>query len=96
MGIERVVDIADNGQHLSLLRGFLLVSRDRAEVGRVPLDDICALIVHGHGTTLSANLITALAQRNVFVVLCGSNHQRSPACGRYRATTRKARECGRR
>lgn len=75
MGIGRVVDIAENGQHLSLLRGFLLVSREREEVGRVPLDDIAALIVHGHGTTLSANLITALAQRNVFAVICGSNHQ---------------------
>ncbi|MBV7257481.1 type II CRISPR-associated endonuclease Cas1 [Pacificimonas sp. WHA3] len=75
MSIDRVVDIADNGQHLSLHRGFLLVSRDHEEVGRVPLDDISALIVHGHGTTLSANLIAALAERSVFGVLCGRNHQ---------------------
>jgi len=75
MSIDRVVDIAENGQHLSLYRGFLLVSRDREEVGRVPLDDISALIVHGHGTTLSANLIAALAERSVFGVICGSNHQ---------------------
>ena len=74
MAIERIVDIAGEGRHLFLTRGFLAVSYDREELGRVPLDDIAALIIHGFGTTLSANLLAALAQRHVFVVLCDQSH----------------------
>jgi CRISPR-associated protein Cas1 len=38
-------------------------SQDREEVGRIPLDDVHAVLLHAHGTTWSANLITALAER---------------------------------
>lgn len=72
--MERVVDIASDGRHLSALRGFLLVSEDRQEIGRVPLDDIAAVIVHAHGVTWSTNLAVALAERGVPLVLCGQNH----------------------
>lgn len=74
MTIERIVDIEREGRHLSLTRGFLAVSHDREELGRVPLDDIAALIIHGFGTTVSANLLAALAERQVFVVLCDQSH----------------------
>jgi len=72
--MERIVDIATDGQHLSVHRGFLIVERDRQEVGRVALDDIHALIVHAHGTTWSANLVAALAGRGAPIVFCGANH----------------------
>ena len=49
--MERVVDIAIDGRHLSAQRGFLIVSEDRREVGLVPLDDVAAVIVHAHGVT---------------------------------------------
>ena len=38
----RIVDVATDGLGLSLHRGFMFVSREREEVGRVPLDDIHA------------------------------------------------------
>jgi CRISPR-associated protein Cas1 len=38
-------------------------SQDREEVGRIPLDDVHAVLLHAHGTTWSANLIAALAER---------------------------------
>lgn len=74
MTIERIADISGQGRHLSLTRGFLAVLHDREELGRVPLNDIAALIIHGFGTTLSANLLSALAQRHIFVVLCDKFH----------------------
>ena len=40
----------------------------------MPLDNVAALIVHGHGSTFSANLVSALAERNVFTVFCNANH----------------------
>src|SRR4051812_19994992 len=58
--MERIVDIATDGRHLSAYRGFLIVAEDRQEVGRIPLDDIAAVIVHAHGVTWSTNLIVAL------------------------------------
>lgn len=72
--MDRIVDIATDGRHLSLYRGFLLVEEKREEVGRIPLDDIHAVILHAHGTTWSANLIAALAERGAPIVHCGSNH----------------------
>lgn len=72
--MDRIVDIATDGLHLSTLRGFLLVSRDHAEVGRIALDDIAALIVHAHGVTWTTNLVIQLAERGAIMVLCAANH----------------------
>lgn len=38
--IGRVVEIAEDGRHLSKERGFLKVSCGSEELGRVPLDDV--------------------------------------------------------
>jgi CRISPR-associated protein Cas1 len=78
--MERIVDIATDGQHLSAYRGFLVVSKDKEEVGRVPLDDVASVIVHAHGVTWSTNLMVALAQRGALVVLCGPNHAPVAVC----------------
>ncbi|MCG2840650.1 type II CRISPR-associated endonuclease Cas1 [Sandaracinobacter sp. RS1-74] len=78
--MERIVDIATDGRHLSAHRGFLVVAEDRVEVGRVPLDDIAAVIVHAHGVTWSTNLVVALAERGAILLLCGSNHAPVAVC----------------
>lgn len=78
--MERIVDIATDGRHLSAYRGFLVVSEERVEVGRIPLDDVAAVIVHAHGVTWSTNLIVALAERGALLVLCGSNHVPVAVC----------------
>jgi CRISP-associated protein Cas1 len=72
--MDRIVDIATDGLHLSALRGFLLVSQDREEVGRIALDDVSALIVHAHGVTWTTNLVVQLAERGAIMVLCAANH----------------------
>jgi CRISPR-associated protein Cas1 len=78
--MERIVDIATDGRHLSAHRGFLIVAQDRVEVGRVPLDDVAAVIVHAHGVTWSTNLAVALAERGAILLLCGSNHAPVAVC----------------
>ena len=72
--IGRIVEIAEDGRHLALHRGFLTVSVKGAEIGRLPLDDIAALIAQAHGLTYSNNLLVALADRGIPVVLCSANH----------------------
>lgn len=78
--MERIVDIATDGRHLSLLRGFLVVTEDRQEVGRIPLDDIAAVIIHAHGVTWSTNVVVALAERGAPVVFCAANHAPVALC----------------
>ncbi|MCR9221742.1 MAG: type II CRISPR-associated endonuclease Cas1 [Alphaproteobacteria bacterium] len=69
----RVVEVAREGAHLALSRGFMQVREGGEEVGRVALADIQALVVRGYGATLSVNLIAALSEAGVPVVLCGAD-----------------------
>src|SRR5690606_18138697 len=78
--VDRIVDIATDGRHLSAYRGFLIVSEDREEVGRIPLDDVAAVVVHAHGVTWSTNLVVALAERGAIMLLCGRNYAPVAAC----------------
>lgn len=72
--MDRIVDIATDKRHLSVSRGFLTISEDHEEIGRVPLDDIAAVIVHAHGVTYSNTLFVRLAERGAPLILCAPNH----------------------
>ncbi len=69
------MEISHEGRHLSVYRGFLKVAeRDtKAELGKVPLEDIDALILSGPQITLSKNLMVELAERKALIVICGKN-----------------------
>lgn len=71
--VTRVVEIAQDGRYLSKHRGFMVVRSGDDEVGRVPLDDITALILSAHQITLSKTLIMELAERRAPVITCGKN-----------------------
>lgn len=71
--IGGIVEVADSGRHLSVFRGFLKVADDSGEIGRVPLDDISALVLSGPQVTLSKRLMTELAERKAVIVTCGRN-----------------------
>jgi CRISPR-associated protein Cas1 len=73
--VGRVVEVATDGRHLAVDRGFLTIAEKGAEVGRVPLDDLAAVVANAHGLTYSNNLMVTLAARGVPVVLCGPNHR---------------------
>lgn len=72
--VGRVVEIATDGRHLSIFRGFLVVNERGEEVGRVPMDDVAAVVANAHGLTYSNNALIELSNRGVPVVLCGANH----------------------
>ncbi len=72
--VGRVVEIETDGRHLAINRGFLIVSEKGMEIGKVPLDDIAAVIANAHGLTYSNNALVELSERGVPVVLCGRNH----------------------
>lgn len=71
--IGRIVEIAENGRHLAKDRGFLTVSADGEQIGRVPLDDVAAVLATAPGTTVSCVLLAELAARGVSFTVCGRN-----------------------
>mgnify|MGYP003665919103 CR=1 FL=1 len=71
--IGRVVEVAREGAHLSLDRGFMRVSESGEEVGRIAVEDMSALIVRGYGATVSVNLCARPSDAGIPVVLCGAN-----------------------
>lgn len=72
--LGRVVEVAEDGRHLAKLRGFLVISARGEELGRVPLDDLAAVIATAPGTTTSCTLLAELATRGVPFVLCGRDY----------------------
>ena len=73
--VGRVVEVATDRRHLSIERGFVVVTEAGVEVGRVALDDIAALIANAHGLTYSNALLVRLASLGIPTVLCGDNHR---------------------
>lgn len=73
--VGRVVEIIQDGRHLNLSRGFLVVSAEGREIGRIALDAIGAVIANAHGLTYSNSLLTELSRRGIPVVLCGPHHR---------------------
>lgn len=75
--LGRIVEVASNHRHLLIYRGFLLIKDtqgDRKELGRIPLDDISALIGNAHGLSYTNHVLVQLAERGIPFVLCGNNH----------------------
>lgn len=73
--VGRFIDISTDGLHLSVERGFLRLSRADETIGRVPLDDIAAVLVHAHGTSFSMHLVDRLAAQKAPLVLCDRSHR---------------------
>ena len=73
--MDQIIDITQEGRHLSRDRGFLKVEQDGQTIGLVPLDQITAVIVHAHGITWTQSLLVELAERGAHVVFCAANHQ---------------------
>jgi len=75
--LGRIVEIAEDNRHLSVYRGFLVVKAtdgDKKELGRIPYDDICAVIANAHGLSYTNNVLIMLAEQGVPFVLCANNH----------------------
>jgi CRISP-associated protein Cas1 len=72
--VGRVVEIASDGRHLSVFRGFLVVAERGTEIGRVAMDEVAAVIANAHGLTYTNNALVELSARGVPIVLCGANH----------------------
>lgn len=73
--VGRIIELATDGRHASLHRGFIVISEQGTEVGRVGIDGVAALVANAHGLTFTNNLLVELARRAIPVVLCGPQHR---------------------
>lgn len=55
-------------------RGFLVIRDSESELARIPLDDIAAVIGNAHGITYTNNVLVALAERKVPLIVTAANH----------------------
>lgn len=63
---------------LSLFRGFLRIEAKGdhwKEIGRIPLDDIVAVVSNAHGITYTNNIMVELARRGIPFVLTSDDHE---------------------
>lgn len=74
----QIVEITQPGYWIHKARGFLEVLNRDEQVGRVPLDDIAAVIVSVPGCSVSTVLLDEMSQRNIPLVICGANYL--PSC----------------
>lgn len=72
---ERIIEIEQDERHLSLDRGFLVVSSKEAETAKIPIDDLLGIVIHAYSTSLTHHLIAELMNHNVAVVFCDRKHQ---------------------
>ena len=69
----KIVEISQSGVHLKLYHGFMVVHKDKEEIGREPISDIDCMLVYGYGVTYSHNLLVKFCEVNIPIILCGNN-----------------------
>jgi CRISPR-associated protein Cas1 len=72
--IGGILEIAHNDRFLSLYRGFVCIKDHGGEIGRVPLDDLTAVLLTADQISLSKALMTALMERGIPLVSCGAHY----------------------
>jgi CRISPR-associated protein Cas1 len=75
--LGRVIEISSEGQSVAKKRGFMVIEAAGREVGRVPLDDIAALVVTARDACVTIQLLSALSERGIPIVLTGADFQPS-------------------
>ena len=71
---NRILEISQMGAYLSIERGFIKISIENDKDYKVPIDDIGSIIANSYRLSYSNNLLVSLAERNIPLIICGSNH----------------------
>ncbi len=70
----RILEITHMQAHLSLHRGFIVVSIKDGKSYEIPLSDIGGIIANSYSLTYSNNLLVKLSEENIPFIICGPNH----------------------
>ncbi|MCH9845574.1 MAG: type II CRISPR-associated endonuclease Cas1 [Alphaproteobacteria bacterium] len=69
-----VIEIAENGKHLCLSRGFLRIMQHDEILADIPLADIAVVILSARQITLTRSILAELASYNVPLITTGHNY----------------------
>lgn len=73
--LGRIIEIAEEGRHLSVTRGFMVVTgKEQGEIARIALDDIAVILAHAHQLSYSNHLLMECCARGIGFVFTGTNH----------------------
>lgn len=72
--IKRTVEISTDGCYVHLKHSQLLIEKDGAKLGSVPIEDLAVLIIDNNRITISSGLLATLAEANVAVVFTDQKH----------------------
>jgi len=72
--IKRIIEISTAPAYISVKNLQLVLKREGAIVGSIPIEDIGVLMVDHPGCTYSHAALNELLANNVAVVICGKNH----------------------
>ncbi|CAN5378484.1 type II CRISPR-associated endonuclease Cas1 [soil metagenome] len=71
--LGHIVELATEGGRLGVDRGFLTITSEAGQ-GRIPIDDVEAVIASARGLTYSNSALAALAERGAPLVICGQDY----------------------
>jgi CRISP-associated protein Cas1 len=74
---NRIIEISDPLVSLSMSRGFMSVKIEGVEKSKIAVEDIGTLILNGTGASITTNLLNAILEAGVMVVILGSNYSPS-------------------
>ena len=75
----QIVEIESDARFIGAERGFLVIKNLGTEIGRIPLDSICAVVCTANYGTISTQTISALSEHNIPLVIC-NNRTKTSTC----------------
>ena len=71
---EFILEISENGKYINASRGFVVISENNKELGKVPIDTILAAIISADGAVVCKSFFTRLGEENIPIIICGKNY----------------------
>ncbi len=72
--LKRTVVVSSPGIHLAHRDGQLVLLKEGAELGKVPMEDMGVLILDGPGLSLTSAVLEGLATAGAVLISCGADH----------------------
>lgn len=71
---KNIIEISTDNKHLSVHLGFLRISEDKRVLKDISLNSINSIIVTGHAVLYTNNLLQRLCEKNIPLVILGTNY----------------------
>lgn len=85
-----IIEISNNNRELTARRGFLCIKEHGNTIAEIPIDSICAIMATGRAIVFTQNLMVALCENNVPLIIIGDNYNpigiMTPLVGQTRQT----------